>query len=107
MTVDTGAGAPSLTLSNGAAAVYQPGQGTALTFVYTVAPSVGESGQTVSDLKVTGLALNGAVIADAAGDTVADTSLAGFSTANTGIIVAASISSPQTIPTRHPCSSNR
>jgi hypothetical protein len=57
-------GTPSLTLNDGGTATYVSGSGTnALTFSYTVA-----AGQNTSDLTVKGLSLNGAGIADAAGN---------------------------------------
>ncbi|WP_232628224.1 FG-GAP-like repeat-containing protein [Methylobacterium sp. Leaf118] len=58
-------GPPTLTLSDGSVARYVSGSGTdTLVFTSVVAP-----GQTVPDLAVTGLNLNGAGIADAAGRT--------------------------------------
>src|SRR5262249_6706241 len=55
---------PELALNNGANALYSGGSGTdTLTFTYTVA-----AGQDTPDLQVTGLNLNGGIIADAAGN---------------------------------------
>ncbi|TYL96787.1 hypothetical protein FXB40_10780 [Bradyrhizobium rifense] len=64
VTVDTTGGAPTLTLNDGGTANYTSGSGgTALTFSYTVA-----AGQTTSDLAISALNLNGAVISDGAGN---------------------------------------
>ena len=61
--VTVAGGIPTLTLNNGAVATYSGGSGTtALTFVYTVAPS-----QDVGDLAVTAALLHGATITDAGG----------------------------------------
>ena len=63
--VTVSGGTPTLTLSDGGTATYAPAASTstALAFTYTVA-----SGQNAADLSVTGAALNGATIADAAGN---------------------------------------
>ena len=64
VTVNTTGGTPTLTLNDGGTASYTGGSGsTALTFSYTVA-----AGQTTSDLAVSALNLNGAVINDGAGN---------------------------------------
>ncbi|WFU78283.1 alkaline phosphatase family protein [Bradyrhizobium sp. CIAT3101] len=64
VTVNTTGGAPTLTLNDGATANYTGGSGsTALTFSYTVA-----AGQTTSDLAISALNLNGALISDSAGN---------------------------------------
>ncbi|MEH2486799.1 beta strand repeat-containing protein [Bradyrhizobium sp. AZCC 2230] len=64
VTVNTTGGAPTLTLNDGGTASYTGGTGsTALTFSYTVA-----AGQTTSDLAISALNLNGAVISDGAGN---------------------------------------
>ncbi|MCP3381000.1 alkaline phosphatase family protein [Bradyrhizobium sp. CCGUVB4N] len=64
VTVNTSGGTPSLTLNDGGTASYTGGTGsTALTFSYTVA-----AGQTTSDLAISSLNLNGAVISDGAGN---------------------------------------
>ena len=67
-------GAPTLTLNDGGTATYTGGSGTtALTFSYTVA-----AGQNTNGLAATAVNLNGATIADGAGN-VANLSLAGLS----------------------------
>ena len=59
VTVDTTGGSPTLSLNDGATAVYTGGTGTtALTFNYTVS-----AGENTSDLAVTAFNLNGATIA--------------------------------------------
>ncbi|MET4803980.1 alkaline phosphatase family protein [Bradyrhizobium sp. LB11.1] len=64
VTVNTTGGAPTLTLNDGGTASYTGGTGsTALTFSYTVA-----AGQTTSDLAISALNLNGAVVRDGAGN---------------------------------------
>ncbi|MET4066698.1 hypothetical protein ABID58_001481 [Bradyrhizobium sp. S3.2.6] len=64
VTVNTTGGAPTLTLNDGGTASYTGGSGSAaLTFSYTVA-----AGQTTSDLAISSLNLNGAVISDGAGN---------------------------------------
>ena len=64
VTVNTTGGTPTLTLNDGGTASYTGGSGsTALTFSYTVA-----AGQTTSDLAISALNLNGAVINDGAGN---------------------------------------
>ena len=64
VTVNTTGGAPTLTLNDGGTASYTGGSGsTALTFSYTVA-----AGQSTSDLAISALNLNGAVINDGAGN---------------------------------------
>ena len=64
VTVNTTGGTPTLTLNDGGTASYTGGSGsTALTFSYTVA-----AGQSTSDLAISALNLNGAVINDGAGN---------------------------------------
>ncbi|WP_426614407.1 alkaline phosphatase family protein [Bradyrhizobium sp. McL0616] len=64
VTVNTTGGAPTLTLNDGGTASFTGGSGsTALTFSYTVA-----AGQSTSDLAISALNLNGAVINDGAGN---------------------------------------
>ncbi|UVO35209.1 hypothetical protein KUL72_27695 [Bradyrhizobium arachidis] len=64
VTVDTTAGAPTLTLNDGGIATYVGGSGsTALTFGYTVA-----AGQNTPDLAVSAFNLNGAVVSDSTGN---------------------------------------
>jgi hypothetical protein len=64
VTVNTTGGTPTLALNDGGTANYIGGSGgTALTFSYTVA-----TGQTTSDLAISALNLNGAVINDGAGN---------------------------------------
>ena len=64
VTVNTTGGTPTLTLNDGGTASFISGSGsTALTFSYTVA-----AGQTTSDLAISALNLNGAVISDGAGN---------------------------------------
>ena len=72
VTVNTTGGTPTLTLNDGGTATYSGGSGTnALTFSYTVA-----AGQNTPDLMETAVNLNGATIADGAGN-AANLSLAG------------------------------
>ena len=80
-------GTPLLDLSNGTTATYAGinGQGQ-LTFITTVAP-----GHDTSDLSVTSLQNNGAVIADAAGVPLATTSLATITGSNTGLTILTAI----------------
>ena len=67
VTVNTTGGTPTLTLNDGGTATYTGGSGTsALTFSYTVA-----AGQNTPDLTVSAVNLNGATIADAAGNNAA------------------------------------
>ena len=62
--VEVSGGTPSLTLNDGGTATYVGGSGSsALTFSYTVG-----AGQNTSNLTVAGLSLNGATIADNAGN---------------------------------------
>jgi Bacterial Ig-like domain/Tryptophan-rich Synechocystis species C-terminal domain len=64
VTVNTTGGAPTLTLNDGGTATYVSGSGSnALTFRYTVL-----AGQNTPDLMVAGVNLNGATIADGAGN---------------------------------------
>jgi hypothetical protein len=64
VTINTTGGTPTLTLNDGATATYTGGSGSnALTFSYTVA-----AGQNTPDLTVSAINLNGAAIADAAGN---------------------------------------
>ena len=64
VTVNTSGGSPTLALNDGGTANYTGGSGgSALTFSYTVA-----AGQTTSDLVISGLNLNGAVVNDGAGN---------------------------------------
>ena len=80
-------GTPLLDLSNGTTATYAGinGQGQ-LTFITTVAP-----GHDTSDLSVTSLQNNGAVIADAAGVPLATTRLATITGSNTGLTILTAI----------------
>ena len=73
MTVNTTAGSPTLSLNDGGTATYVSGSGTnALTFHYIVL-----AGQNTPDLMVTAFKLNGASIADGAGN-AASLSLTGI-----------------------------
>ena len=73
VTVNTSGGKPTLTLNDGGTATYVSGSGTnALTFSYTVA-----AGQNTSALAATAVNLNGATIADGAGN-AANLSLTGL-----------------------------
>ena len=73
VTVNTSGGTPTLTLNDGGTATYTSGSGTdALTFTYTVA-----AGQETSALVATAVNLNGATIADGAGN-AANLSLTGL-----------------------------
>ena len=73
VTVNTTDGTPTLTLNDGGTATYVGGSGTnALTFSYTVA-----AGQNTAALAATSFNLNGATIADGAGE-AADLSLSGL-----------------------------
>ena len=73
VTVNTAGGTPTLTLNDGATATYSSGSGTnALTFSYTVA-----AGQNTAALAATAVNLNGATIADGAGN-AANLSLTGL-----------------------------
>ena len=72
-TVNTTGGTPTLTLNDGTTATYTSGSGTsALTFSYTVA-----TGQNTAALAATAVNLNGATIADGAGN-AANLSLSGL-----------------------------
>jgi hypothetical protein len=71
-------GTPTLSLNSGGSAAYASGSGTnALVFNYTVA-----AGNTASDLSITGLNANGAILSDAAGN-----SFASFSNNPAGTLV--------------------
>ena len=71
-------GIPTLSLNSGGSAAYASGSGTnALVFNYTVT-----AGDTASDLSVTGLNVNGAILSDAAGN-----SFASFSNNPAGTLV--------------------
>ena len=73
VTVNTGGGTPTLTLNDGTTATYSSGSGSnALVFTYTVA-----AGQNTPDLMVSTVNLNGATIADGAGN-AASLSLTGL-----------------------------
>ena len=73
VTVNTTGGSPTLSLNDGGTATYTSGSGTnALTFSYTVL-----AGQNTPDLMVSGFNLNGASIADGAGNS-ANLSLTGI-----------------------------
>ena len=73
VTVNTSGGAPTLTLNDGGTATYTGGSGSsALTFSYTVA-----AGQNTPDLTISAVNLNGAAIADGAGN-AASLSLSGL-----------------------------
>ena len=69
VTINTAAGTPTLILNDGGTATYTGSSGSTLTFSYTVA-----AGQNTSDLTVSAVNLNGAIVADAAGN---NASLAG------------------------------
>ena len=71
VTVNTTGGKPTLTLNDGATATYVSGSGNTLTFSYTAA-----AGQTTAGLAATAINLNGATIADGAGN-AANLSLSG------------------------------
>ena len=83
VTVGTEGGRPSLALSDGGTADYmgQDSSG-ALLFTATVA-----AGQNSADLKVTGLALNGAAVADAAGNLLNPADLPGLAGSDTGLVI--------------------
>ena len=73
VTVNTSGGSPTLALNDGGTATYVSGSGTnALTFSYTVL-----AGQNTPDLQVSAVNLNGATIADGAGN-AANVSLTGL-----------------------------
>ncbi|WP_426413159.1 alkaline phosphatase family protein [Bradyrhizobium ganzhouense] len=87
VTVNTAGGAPTLTLNDGGTANYTGGSGgTALTFSYTVA-----AGQTTSDLAISSLNLNGAVISDGAGN---GANLAGATNYNPAGILQVNLATP-------------
>ncbi|WP_035973166.1 alkaline phosphatase family protein [Bradyrhizobium sp. WSM3983] len=87
VTVNTSGGTPTLTLNDGGTATYTGGTGsTALTFSYTVA-----AGQTTSDLAISALNLNGAVISDGAGNAA---NLAGASNYNPAGILQVNTTAP-------------
>ena len=94
VTVNTTGGTPKLTLNDGGVATYVSGTGTnALTFTYTVA-----AGQNTAALKATALSLNGATIADGAGN-AANLSLTGLTQAGPQIdtttpVISAIVESP-------------
>ena len=72
-------GTPTLTLNDGGTATYTGGSGTnALTFNYTVG-----AGQNTPDLAVTAVLLNGATVADGAGNTA---DLSGALTGPAGVL---------------------
>ncbi|MGI4950439.1 MAG: hypothetical protein ACRYGM_01410 [Janthinobacterium lividum] len=79
--VTVAGGTPTLTLSNGGIATYDPlaSTGTSLVFTTTVA-----AGQNSADLTVTGITANGATIADGAGNAA---SLVGLVTNPAGVLV--------------------
>jgi hypothetical protein len=80
VTVNTSGGSPTVTLNDGGTATYTGGSGSsALTFTYTVA-----AGQNTADLVVSALGLNGATIADGAGNAV---NLSGATNDNPGGIL--------------------
>ena len=82
--VTVAGGKPTLTLNDGGVATYVSGSGTGLLdFSYTVA-----AGQTTASLAATGVSLNGATIADAAGNAA---SLALTGIAQTGPQIGASV----------------
>ncbi len=71
VTVSTGGGTPTLSLSSGGTASYVSGSGSnSLVFSYVVAP-----GQNTPDLTVTGLTLHGGSITDGAGNTLSAASV--------------------------------
>ena len=73
VTVNTAGGSPTLSFNDGGTATYVSGSGTkALTFKYTVMP-----GENTADLMISTFKLNGATIADGAGN-AANLSLAGI-----------------------------
>ncbi len=77
--VTVAGGTPSLTLSDGGTATYVGGSGTSsLVFSHTV-----QAGQNAADLSVSGVALNGATIKDAAGNAASLGAAAGFNPAGT------------------------
>ena len=83
VTVDTSGGSPALTLSNGGSATYaEQDTGGNLLFTATVA-----SGQDTADLKVTGLALNGATITDADGLALDASALTRLPGSDTGLAI--------------------
>jgi hypothetical protein len=82
--LDTQAGTPTLTLSDGGAATYDAADSTATSWVF--ATTVG-GGATAGDLQATALSLNGATAIDLAGNVFADGSLGGVAGSDTGIVV--------------------
>ena len=63
--VTVAGGTPTLTLNDGGTATYNPGASTPTNLVFTTTVA---AGQNTPDLAVTGIALNGATVADAAGN---------------------------------------
>ena len=93
VTVNTTGGKPTLTLNDGATATYVSGSGNTLTFSYTAA-----AGQTTAGLAATAINLNGATIADGAGN-AANLSLSGLTQTGpqidtTAPVISSSVESP-------------
>ena len=88
VTADISGGSPTLALSNGRVATFSPLLSTATQLDFTYTPIIGDD---TPDLRINALALNGARITDSAGDAIASSSLAGFSTSDTGIQVATNL----------------
>ena len=84
VTVDTSLGSPTLALSDGGTATLDTTATTptALVFSATVA-----AGQDTADLKVTGLALNGATITDAGGNALDTAAVATLAGSDTGLAI--------------------
>jgi hypothetical protein len=81
-------GTPSLSLNSGGSAIYTSGGGTAsLVFSYTVA-----AGETASDLAITGLNANGAILSDLVGN-----SFASFSNNPSGALVIDTTAAPPSL----------
>jgi Ca2+-binding RTX toxin-like protein len=77
--VTVSGGAPALALNDGGTATYSSGSGSStLVFSHTV-----QAGQNVADLAVTSLALNGAALKDAAGNSANTAGAAGYNPAGT------------------------
>ena len=82
--VSTAGGVPSLALSTGGTASYDAAHSAANMLAFTTTTAAGQSS---ADLLVTGLSLNGASIADLAGNTLSTAGVSSLIGANTGIAV--------------------
>ena len=96
VTVNTSIGSPTLTLSDGSTATYDAAASSATSLVFAASVL---AGQATPDLKVTGLALNGAVPVDFVGNALSVSGVSALAGSDTGIAIN---TTPVPVPTPTP-----